>query len=189
MGNDINSLKAAIIALQEEVKELKTSIPVANLPLNNAQFEEIIQEVHERHRRESNIIIFEAAEQPSIIAKGDRVIADRSDVGQILKTLVPNFNSDHISLYRLGRFDPERSRPRPIKVTLNNKEQVQEFIRKAKSLQNYQQFKHISLAFDRTPKQIEYYQQIKKELESRKSNGENLKIQYVHGIPKIVTLN
>lgn len=43
------------------------------------------------------------------------------------------------------------------------------------------------LSSDKTPKEMQYYKEVKKELEERKNNGEeNITIKFVNNIPKIV---
>lgn len=189
MGNDVNSLKAAILALQNEIKELKICNYDKNNSVSNTLFEEVTQEVYERQRRRCNIIIFGAGEQPITMSKDERLTAEKKDVEQILKIISPNFDADQLIPRRLGRFEQERSKPRPIKLTLSSEDQVHHFIKQAKNLKNSPQFKHLSVAFDKTPKQIEFHKQLKSQLEDRRKKGENLTIKFVHGMPKIVNLN
>ena len=50
--------------------------------------------------------------------------------------------------------------------------------------------KSCSIYSDKTPKQVEYYKERKKELTDRTNRGETkLKIKYCNGVPKIVSLN
>lgn len=74
-------------------------------------------------------------------------------------------------MHRLVKFDKERNSPRPIKIKVNSNEIVLELIRKVLNLKN-SAFTQISLSFDKTPKQLQYYKQFKLELEERKTNGE-----------------
>lgn len=190
MGSDMSSLKAVIISLQEEVKELKQMHSNNNFDSgkNSQFFEEIIQEINERNNRKRNLIIFGVDEQPSDLSKDDRYGAEKDTVIEILKTASPNFStSNQVHLQRLGRFDSQNERPRPLRVTLAEEKFVHEFIKQSKKLKNYQSYKNISLAFDKTPRQLDYYRNIKKQLEDRKSKGEdNLRIKYVNGLPKII---
>lgn len=51
-------------------------------------------------------------------------------------------------------------------------------------------YNNITIANDKTPKQIQHFQELKRELERRKLQGENnLKIKYVQGVPQITNLN
>lgn len=194
-GNDINSLKAVIAALQNEVKELKELKSVSNtVSLSNAQFEEIISEINDRQSRKHNLVIYGVPEQVHDLNKDQRLSAEKHNVKEILRYTSPSnaatLEEGVIEARRLGRFDPNSSRPRPIKCTLTNERLVHLAIQGAKNIKKSAQFMNISLSFDRTPKQIEFYQQIKSELDERKRNGENnIKIKYVNNMPRIVNLN
>lgn len=183
LGNDINSLKAAIVALQNEIRNIK---PVENVTLNNIQFEEIVQEVSERQSRQRNLLIFGMKEQSSAISKDERISSEKMEVSKLISYVSLGADAQITNMHRLGKFDKDRSSPRPIKITLNSREIALELIRKSPSLKN-STFKQISLSFDKTPKQLEYYKQLKLELEERKNNGEtNVKIKYFNGVPKII---
>lgn len=83
-----------------------------------------------------------------------------------------------------------RNNPRPIKITLCEEDIVHNLIRKAKTLRDSNSFKKINISLDRTPRQLEHYKSLKRELNQRISDGEtNLKIKYIRGIPKIVSVN
>nr|CAH7752285.1 unnamed protein product [Callosobruchus chinensis] len=86
---------------------------------------------------------------------------------------------------RLGKFDRSSTRPRLIKLTLNNQQQVQKCLRNASKLSSSTAFARIRISADRTPKQVEFYKKVKCELSRRQANGEaNLKIKHM---PKLIT--
>lgn len=64
-------------------------------------------------------------------------------------------------------------------------------VKNAKNLKNTETFKNITLSFDKTPKQMEHYKQIRNELQNRLKDGEHVIIKYIHGVATIVkrTLN
>lgn len=186
MGNDLNELKAAIVALKNEVSDLKRmGVAASKDVLSDEMFEEILLETRERERRRCNLIVFGVAEVDST-SKSDRVEADRVVCTSILGHLSVNFN-DVPS--RLGKYDPSRSSPRPIKLTLPNEKLVHDIIHKAKNLRNIPEFKNVHISLDRTPRQIRYYNSLKTEMTDRVAAGEQLRIRYNRGIPRVVPLN
>lgn len=183
MGNDINSLKAAIVSLQNEIKSIASK--ESKDTVGDSQFEEIVQEVVERQNRRNNIIIFGMEEQTNL-TKEDRINAEKADVSRIFTHLIPNIKTMS-NVRRLGKYDAGRSTPRPVKVTLASSEQVFALLKKSGSLKENDMYKHIYLATDQTPRQIQYYKKIKMELNRRIEDGEeNIKIKHVNGVPKII---
>nr|CAH7748761.1 unnamed protein product [Callosobruchus chinensis] len=98
LGNDIISLKAAIVALQKDLKAI-SSVP-HNTPAAKIEFEEVVQEVMERQNQKSNLMIFGLKEQ------------EQSTMTGWMIEYRPR------KLIRVGKFDSERTHPRPVKVTL-----------------------------------------------------------------------
>ncbi|KAJ3657714.1 hypothetical protein Zmor_009499 [Zophobas morio] len=179
----LNQLRAD---LENQVATLKESL--INKP--NNQFEEIVAEVMEREKRKNNLIIFGVPEQSSSLNNSQRADLDLSAVNSVLESIKPDPAVPEFKLQRLGRFLPHNSKTRPIKVTFGDESDVHKFIREAKKLKGNPSFGAISLSFDRTTKQIEAYKQLKQQLDARIATGEkDLKIRYVKGLPKIVSLN
>ncbi|KAJ8944299.1 hypothetical protein NQ318_021228 [Aromia moschata] len=54
----------------------------------------------------------------------------------------------------------------PIKITIEDEQTVHNVLRRAKQLKD-SSFGHISISYDRTPKQIEYYRKVKRELDTQ----------------------
>ncbi|CAH1966859.1 unnamed protein product [Acanthoscelides obtectus] len=77
MGGDINALKAAIAALQNEVKALSTKYK--DTKMYDSQFEDIVEEVSERQNRRCNVIIFGLKEQNGA-TKDDKAVLEKSEV-------------------------------------------------------------------------------------------------------------
>ena len=100
----------------------------------------------------------------------------------------PNFDNSDLQCFRFEKF--QNSHIRPVKVTVKSQQDVLNIIRKATSLNSSDQHKDVRLSFDRTPKQLVLYRQLKQQLEDRIKKGEtNLKIRYYNGTPRIVRLN
>ncbi|KAJ3658926.1 hypothetical protein Zmor_010640 [Zophobas morio] len=175
LGNDINGLKAAIVALQDEIKILKTQVstPVQSTTFSLIETEKIVNEVSERERRKNN------AEQLNV---------DTVFVKDMLSSLGIN-DTDNLKISRLGKFDATKDdRRRPIRVTLHSENSVTLVLRASKQLKTSNNWKNIYLSKDRTPMQLEIHRNIRNELHQRLANGEsNLRINYKNGIPNIVS--
>lgn len=189
-GDVIAELKSMLANLTKEICNLKSQIlNPTSTPPNAFDFEEIVQEVEERRARRVNIIVLGVSE-PSISAKNDRNLHEKQAVGQIIKYLCPDVAIDNITLSRLGKYDPNRSKPRLIKVTLSDPALVHNILTKAKKLKDNPSYSHIRIFSDKTPKQVEYCRALQVELRRRQSEGESdIAIRYIRGTPKIVKLN
>ena len=119
------------------------------------------------------------------VEESNRWTKDFHKVKDILKCINPSFDDDNIKIQRLGRRSDTKARP--IKIILRNDLEVLSFIKNAKTLRNSPEHKKVSISFDKPPRQIDYYKQVKNDMIIRLNNGEtNLRIRHVNGIPKIV---
>nr|CAH7765863.1 unnamed protein product [Callosobruchus chinensis] len=176
MGNDINALKAAILSLQTEVRAISSGDK--DMTLSDMQFEQVVQEVFERQNRRNNVIVFGLKEH------GETAL-DKAEVAKVLSHLSQSVTITGI--YRIGKLDKDRRSPRPVKVTLGDSGQVSALIKKSASLKNSEEFKRIAISTDRTPRQMEVYGRVKKELDERMAKGEsNIKIKHIRGILTII---
>lgn len=192
MGSDITSLKAVIVALQTDIKQLKTSISAQSTStvLSESIFEDVVREVQERESRKSNIIIFGMREQPDSLSRDQRSHHELENVKNVLSFISETVSTDDISTYRIGKFNPSSDRPRLLKVALGDQKSALHILKSSRKLKDCDAFKHLSISSDKTPKQMQYYRMLKLELDRRKAGGEeNIGIRYVHGIQKIVNLN
>ena len=151
-------------------------------------FEEIIEEINERNKRQRNLVIFGVTEPNQNLSTEARENNDKSQVSDILHTVIPELNTNDIKPIRLGRFAVDKSRP--IKIRLDNDNDVFKVIRHCNTLKNSRYRNKVFISMDRTPRQLEYFKMIREEFNRRKNAGENnIKIKYVNGIPKITSLN
>lgn len=189
IGNDFNALKEVILKLQDELRELKCNY--SNKVASNYEFEDFMQEFEDRQKRRSNVIIFGVAEQSSDLDRNTRQNEEKSTVIGILNEISPETILDENSkIIRLGKFNATSHKPRPIRLRLENEQMVHNIIHKFSSVKKNSNFKHLSISFDRTPKQLEHFKAMKMELENRQKSGEhNLKIKFIRGSPKIISLN
>lgn len=186
-GNDLKELKALIIGLRDEIHSLKeeNSRMVGSFK-NNINFEEVIAEINDRNSRKCNIVIFGVEEQDQSGSDASIKEDDKNTVINVINAICPNNEAECTELTRLGKY--QSTKIRPIKVTLSNDKQVLSVIRNAKNLRNNRVYRNISISYDRTKRQIEYYKSLKAELDERRSQGEHdCKIKYFNGVPKIVS--
>lgn len=88
------------------------------------------------------------------------------------------------SQFSLGKFD---GKIRPLKISLASASDVFKTLGSSRKLKSDQIFNAVRITSDKTPKQRLYFQNLRKELDKRRSDGEsNLTIKYVKGIPSIV---
>lgn len=184
----VAELKSAISSLQEEIRMIRK--PSEEKQDDTFKFEEVVREVQERERRKCNLMIFGAEEVRSVGNAGERSREEKIRIGEILNYLESDLDISECSLVRLGKYDPNGAKPRPIKIKLKSETEVYQVVRKAKNLRNNRDFSKIRLSVDRTPKQIALYRRVRSELEERKEGGEkNLVIKYESGIPVIRSEN
>lgn len=179
---EIKDIKVSIDVLKNDIEELKSSNSFANA--NSAFSEEIIHEMSERERRKKNIVIFGLPERLTSSSQ-DRTSTDLDVVKNILSLVDNQLANAQFKIFRLGKVRVDYNRP--IKVILEDETQAQAVIRKAAIIRN--SYRNVSVSLDRTPRQSEYYKKVRSELQERLAKGEQLKIRYINGLPKIVPLN
>lgn len=181
-----NDLKALIISLQEDIQSLKNNRSDLTNSISSACFEELAQEVAERNKRKNNLIIFGVKEQNQDLLADVKCEKDAEIVQAILSSVDLEVQRNSIKPIRLGKFAHEKQRP--IKIALEDEYQVRNVLKKAKKLRSTRQYKNVSIASDRTPRQLNYYKQVKSELVERQNAGEaDCRIKYINGVPKIVS--
>lgn len=185
-GNDLNGLKAAIIALQDDIKILKAA-SISDTPNTLVNTEEIIQEVIERDRRKTNVMVFGVSEAVNL-SRAEQRSADTEVLRNIFGSI--DFRIGDLIPLRLGKYDPSKISPkRPIKLCFSSEGDVVALLKKSKSLKQSKDFSGVFISRDRTPFQQKLYGSVRDELRDRKSKGENnIRIKYSNGIPRIVSV-
>lgn len=184
LGDDLNALKSVIVALQEEVKSLKSmSFQQTDSLLES---EKIIQEISERDKRKSNVILY-GCDESDCTSNNVQVELDVVMVKEVCSLL--QITDDSLKVSRLGKFDSTQTRRRrPIKVSFQTESHVITALRNLPNLKSTSRFSGISVYRDRTPMQLQIHRNAKAELTKRLENGEeNLKIKYNRGIPTVVS--
>lgn len=187
IGKDLKDLKALIIKLQNDIKELRDE-KVSTANSQGMEFEEIISELCERQKRKNNIMIYNVLEPNKQISASERMQTDKNTVSEILSTISPELSVTNIKLFRVGAYSD--SKKRPIKVVLENDDITRKVLKNSKLIKSKPNLKNINLSADRTKRQTEYYKKVKQELLDRINSGDNnCKIKYFNDIPRVVSLN
>ena len=181
-------LKTAITALEEKFNDSKIAPAPPADPLQN---EELLAEMRDREHRKYNVVFFGIQEHKSEDTN-IRVNADNTAVTDIIRFIDQSIPVTSFKPYRLGRYNKNNHKGRPLKIRLQSEHDVHTLIRQSKKLKlnENSRFSNIRISYDRTPRQIDYYNSLKIELNKRKNDGEsNISIKHFNGVPKITDTN
>lgn len=186
--SDIITLRNDNCKTEKKVEEINHVVQLLHSDRASSQVsspietqESIIAEINEREFRSKNIII-SGIPEPQSSNKEQRTNIDKNEIINLL-TSIDKDCSEPKTIMRLGKYDVNKTRP--IKVFLKTQEIAKSILR---NQSNYKQ-SSVKIYSDQTPKQREYLQNLKDELNRRQANEKKtLTIRYVNGIPKIVEL-
>lgn len=122
--------------------------------------EDIIREVNERQLRKSNLIFYGFDELPQHTPASERKIKDRTLVTDFLAFLeiTGDDTVTDLDCFRLGKYDVNRSRPRPIKIHFKDEQQAKKILQtvrtKTAQIQNDRQLKNVGVSIDKNPTTI-----------------------------------
>lgn len=180
---ELPELKAMLRKLLFEVESLKNSHTQNNA---GTQFDSefIINEINERNKRASNLILYNINESDS--TQSDlRITHDLNQVNIVIKSILNNATTlpSPVKVIRLGR--SQSNKPRPLKVVFNSVSDVFDILKNKRNLSI--DHPNVSVSSDRTQIQRDYMQKLREQLTTRSSNGENgLTIKFIKGVPKII---
>lgn len=155
-----------ISAIEEKVIQLDAKVDA----INN-------MEVIERIQKSNNIIIRglpETAGDP-----GDQEQQDYDTVVNMLSSVVDGHNHV-VTVFRLGKFTSDRSRPRLIKAEIGNPAVVKKLLR-------HKPGNGVYLDPDLTRSQQNIAYSVRKEYRDRRAGGEDIRLRYRGGVPEIVS--
>lgn len=192
---DFNDLVSKFDKLQKAFEDLQTVVSkhqddLASIKsqgnLNHNNLEDIISEIGERHKRSCNFLIHGAVEKTSN-SSSERHSHDVQIVTGLLNQVSETVPSFHVT--RLGKPRTDSNRPRPLKVILGNPGDALEVIKqKARNpLKEYLEKNSLTVSADLTPLQRDHMKNLIEELKLKQSQGENVVIKYINGVPRIVT--
>lgn len=120
IGNDLNSLKALVVSLQEDIRVIKERSVCPNSSL--METERIIQEVAERDKRKTNIVVF-GAKESVCRTNAEQLNMDVDFVNGMLSDM--KIEETINKVIRLGKFDnTNQHRCRPLKFSLSSETAV-----------------------------------------------------------------
>lgn len=190
-----NSDESRVSALEQETQNLReelASIKKATSKENAISTDhgnvdvinDSLRELNDRQQRQRNLMIFGIRESTPTHDQSKSQL-DTLIVNDIIRIVHPDVSLDDIKVIRVGREDPDKHRP--LKVIMKSAVDVTAIVRQAKEIKKVEDYRLISLSFDRTPKQVEEYRALRATLSTRLQNGErDLRIKYLNGCPRII---
>lgn len=164
----ISQLENKCTSLESELCEVKTN--------SKTSPENIINELEERRRRQTNVVLFNFEESKAALPV-ERAKEDMTNITKIFT--LRKISVKPIKIIRLGN-RAIGNKPRPLKIVLDSADAANSVLKSNTNAVN----DNIIFNSDRTKLQIEYHNKLKTELTYRRSNGEsNLKMAYRNGIP------
>lgn len=169
----VGELKNEICDLRKEIAEMRSN---ATRGLN---LDMVIDELNERKRRSSNILMFGVPESDSDNVD-QRKKHDTSEVEKALAAL-PQAERP-LTVIRLGKPQPGATTARPLKLVMAGKPKAINILKNKSKLPS-----HIKVKCDQTPYQRDQLKKLREELSVRNDNGEkDFTIKYINGCPRIV---
>ena len=181
----IGNLNNEITLLKKELEELKTSISSQGgektenvINRSGLTDDQLLDEIDERQRRATNIVISNIPESQSANVE-EKIVDDLNKVKEII--VGTGISTEVVKVFRLGKQLPSKNRL--IKVILPTPEVAQKILR------NYKFTSNIYLNRDLTQLQQEKSYSVRQEFKNRVQNGEkNIKLKYYNGMPKIIAV-
>lgn len=191
--NSITIVESRLSKIEADLDAIKnTPVVSSNMQAASAAaqgsltIDGLSEELCERVKRSRNVIVF-GVDEPRADSAATRKLEDENYVTALFNTL--EVHPVILRVFRLGR-RKEAGGKRPMKVVCQSEEAVHNIIKNVRKLKNKREFVNVSVSYDRTPRQLAQYRVLKEEVKNRLDSGEkNLRIRYVSGTPKIVSLN
>lgn len=174
---EVHELKESIKNIENKVEKAETMEQNLNSESINFNHEQFINEISERQKRASNVIILNVNESNKAV-RSQRIADDKSAVEQILQDI--DIGLQDIKVFRLGKFQPNRIRPLKVCFLTNNEALM--VLRNKKSLT----VPNVKIFADQTKSQREYFNKVKNQLEECKRRGEQKIIKYINNVPTLV---
>lgn len=161
----------------------KLAILLENNQDKTLSFENFYDEIKDRERRSSNIMVYNV-EESSDQDVSATINHDKSQVSKIFHIM--NINEDHISkVIRIGQV--KKDSKRPIKIILKERNQVSLILRNKHKLKGKM---NCVIDTDKTNLERSVCKKVHVEFKKRLEDGENnIKIRYIKGMPKILDMS
>ena len=133
---------------------------------------EVKEELLEKESRKSNIIIYGVPEANNS-DRETRLAHEKNKIKEITDEIaVTDINV--VDSFRLGRYDPSKKGPRPLKIKLESHHQQLNVLKAARLLSSskIENMKKIYIKKDLTQKERQDYQKLREALKAREAKGE-----------------
>lgn len=182
-GEQLDRCNKEIVTLKAENAELRAHISALEEKVREVDPPVLFSEVRDRLNRENNLIITGLAERGT--SESDEV-----EVKNVLSSLFENSSDpppSYVSVTRIGK--RRTGNPRPVKVSFSCSASTLQVL-KSKNKMDKSKYPAVVIRADLTVNQRRYMSELRAELDSRKSRGEDdLTIRYVRGNPTIVRVS
>ena len=164
--------------LEEKIAEKLNAISVTNIEQKiKIQVEETLDEQKEIESKSKNLIIFNLDE--TVGSENEKLEEDLKTVKEIKNTVSPELinegnNINSTSLQRLGKFNPNAQKCRPLRVVLPDEAFKDSILKNAMKLRRTKKHNNIYLKSDQTKKQQLQEYQLRKERKERILNCEDV---------------
>lgn len=181
---DVVALEKVSLILKSEVLTLKdiagSSISAAATGADGSLLYVNPVELLDRVKRANNLIVRNFPESVD-------VTTDKALILDIISKIRDGSPCDVIATRRLGNF--RQGAPRLVKVEFSNPAVPANILCHRRVLAAFENYRRISIDDDKTPLQIKQLQDLRKELERKRSSGEtDVTIKYRKGIPSIIKI-
>lgn len=166
---------------EEKLNEIKSSHVTNESKIS----ESLIQEISERQKRASNVLIFNIEE--SISQQPDERMQHDKDAVKSLLDTIPSVDSNVIHVTRLGN-RTSADKARPVRICFSDQQQALQVLKNKQKILSKNN--KLRIRADETPMQREFMASLRAELKDKVDHGQaDLTIKYVRGTPTIVKKN
>ena len=166
---------------QERLENMMKEVKETEIKIGDKIKEEVRQHLdneNEKASKKKNLIILRLPEQDTDDPK-EELEKDEIEVKKIFDTTNPELKAEmqkvlqENKIVRLGRKKADKSKPRPIKVTLPDRDMKQQIFKGCRNLKD-SAYKNISVQNDLTAEEREANYKLRQELRLRKEKGEDV---------------
>lgn len=180
-----NHFTKSISELKTQFEEKLNEIKSSHVTNESKISESLIQEISERQKRASNVLIFNIEE--SISQQPDERMQHDKDAVKSLLDTIPSVDSNVIHVTRLGN-RTSADKARPVRICFSDQQQALQVLKNKQKILSKNN--KLRIRADETPMQREFMASLRAELKDKVDHGQaDLTIKYVRGTPTIVKKN
>lgn len=178
----IGKLENSVAVLEQKVEGLADSAHISSTDVAQSSAallgtEALLSEIRSREQRSNNLMLFGVPESANS-SRQQRIAEDTRRVGDVMRTLELEIQA--LKVLRVGKVG---ARPRPLKLVLSSRLDVNECLKNRNKLRG----SDFRIASDQTELQRSHLRELRGQLKTRVDNGEtDVTIKFVEGVPRIV---